>query len=212
MSPAVAQQDKGYLSALAPICCLSCPWKKAMWTGFLNGQRTSLALTCCTVSWEGKVIQYIWKWLLLSVIMRHSLDSFQELRTKGTNDAVSLQNSVLSIFHKKTAFSIFLFWNMSQWSLWLSEFSLSQLGVAVRGFFVEVKWNHQPIWSEVLFLLRITNCRRWETAQHCECVAMHYFGAMLRRQQPNCQSGFLCERNVGGQGCSKTLIDTRALM
>lgn len=46
------------------------------------GKRHS-GLTYCTVSWEGKVIQYIWKLLLLSVIIGHSLDRFQEVRMKG---------------------------------------------------------------------------------------------------------------------------------
>lgn len=65
-------------------------------------------LTYCTVSWEGKVIQYIWKSLLLSVIMRHSWDSFQELRMKGKNDEVGLWYSVLFIFHEETVFLILL--------------------------------------------------------------------------------------------------------
>lgn len=48
--------------------------------------------------------------------------------------------------------------------------------------------------------------------EQCEYVVKHYFGALLRRKQPSCQSGLLHEYNLGGQGSGKILMDTRALM
>lgn len=60
-------------------------------------------LPYCIVSWEEKVIQYIWK-SLLSVITRHDMDSRQELRMKSKNDQVGLRYSVVFIFHEETVF------------------------------------------------------------------------------------------------------------
>lgn len=43
-------------------------------------------------------------------------------------------------------------------------------------------------------------------------MVRHYFGALLWRKLHSCQSGLLHECNLGGQGSSKILTDTRALM
>lgn len=48
--------------------------------------------------------------------------------------------------------------------------------------------------------------------EQCETVVRRYFGAVLRRKQPICQSGFLHECNLRGQGSGKILTDTRTLM
>lgn len=45
-----------------------------------------------------------------------------------------------------------------------------------------------------------------------EYVVKRYFGALLLKKQPICQSGFLHECNLRGQGCGKILTDTRTLM
>ena len=147
-----------------------------------------ILLLYCIVSWEGKVIQYIWKSLLPSVIARHSLYSFQELRTRGRNDQVGLRYSVVFIFREETVFLIPLLWKRSQWSPpGFQASNLSQPCEQWWGLFVEVKKQGQhemqlppppPIsqapetWLydglvlaiqavvQLLFLLRITNFTR----------------------------------------------------
>ncbi len=78
--------------------------------------------------------------------------------------------------------------------------------------------------SELLFVLKIKIITtRWTVKKQAErerereeqqykAVVKHYFGALLRRKQPSCQSGFLHECNPGGQGSGKILTDTRTLM
>lgn len=77
--------------------------------------------------------------------------------------------------------------------------------------------------SVLLFLLNIIT-KRWTVRKRggggrvtskkelCESVFKHYFGTLLRRKQPSCQSGFLHECNPRGQGSGKILTDTRTLM